>query len=694
MKRILLLSCAFVLAALSTLAPAQSQKPVQSHKPAPRPVHTFAVEGDHFTLDGKPFKVLSGELHYARIPREYWHARLKMARAMGLNTIATYVFWDLHEPRPGVYDFSSQNDLAAFIRAAQEEGLYVILRAGPYICGEWDLGGLPPWLLADPNSAAALRSDSPAFLSPVSSWIKRLNQEVGGLQIGKGGPIIVTQVENEYGGFGSDHVYMQHMVDLFRAAGFNDSLLDTVDGFNDLAKGAVPGIFAGVNFGIGNHQKGMDAAAAFRPDQPIFVTEYWPGWFDSWGHPHQTRPTPPQLEDVDYILAHGAGLNLYMFHGGTSFGFMSGADMSRGNYLPDTTSYDYGAPLDESGRPTPKFFELRKIFAKYSPCGDESCLPPVPASAPIITIPPVALNESTPLWANLPPKPIRSANPLTMEAIGQSYGYILYRAHLPAAVAGDLVLTELHDYAQVYLDGKLAGTLDRRLKQSALAITTTAPAVLDIFVEAAAHINYSKAMRTDQKGITQSVTLAGIPVTGWEIYSLPMTTSPIATSRELQPTTEEIKDSLYANLPLTASSVGKVSLDHCGFAYGSVCGAPSVSVSLPPSIPEKDSLPTFFRANFNLTATGDTFLDVRALGKGMVWINGHALGRFWNVGPQDTLYVPGPWLKVGANEIVIFDLKPPFKFLPPFGLIPQVSGLDHPILDAPVADQSGNRKQE
>jgi beta-galactosidase len=265
------------------------------------------VEGDHFLLDGKPFKVLSGELHYARIPRDYWHARLKMAKAMGLNTIATYVFWNLHEPSPGVYDFSGQNDLRAFIQVAQEEGLYVILRAGPYVCAEWELGGLPSWLLKDPASAAALRSDSPLFLEPTARWIKRLNQEVGSLQIGNGGPILITQVENEYGGFGSDHGYMQKMAAIFKDAGFTKSMLDTVDGFNDLAKGEVPGIFAGVNFGIGNHQKGMDAAAKFRPGQPIFVTEYWPGWFDSWGHPHQTRPTAPQLEDLDYILSHGAG---------------------------------------------------------------------------------------------------------------------------------------------------------------------------------------------------------------------------------------------------------------------------------------------------------------------------------------------------------------------------------------------------
>jgi beta-galactosidase len=630
---------------IQTLAFLLTALPLALHA-QPRQAHTFAVQGDHFALDGKPFKVISGELHYARIPREYWHARLKMARAMGLNTIATYVFWDLHEPRPGVYDFAGQNDLAAFIKAAQEEDLYVILRVGPYVCAEWDLGGLPPWLLADPASAAALRSDAPAFLTPVTRWIKRLNQEVGGMQIGHGGPILITQVENEYGGFGSDHVYMQKMATIFKQAGFTASMLDTVDGFHDLAKGEVPGIFAGTNFGIGNHQKGMDAAAAFRPGQPIFVTEYWPGWFDSWGHPHQTRPTPPQLEDVDYILAHGS-LNLYMFHGGTSFAFNSGADMSKGNYLPDTTSYDYGAPLDESGRPTPKFFEFRKIMAKYSPCGDESCLPAVPVVAPPIAIPAIALSQSTPLWADLP-APVTSPTPKTMESLGQGHGYLLYRTQLPAAVSGDLVLTELHDYAQVYLDGKLVGTLDRRAKQSTLPIVATGSERLDILVEATAHVNYGKTIRTDLKGITQSVTLAGAPLTGWQMYSLPMATVP----------------------------------------QNSVILSAAKNPRILPGAPQDLGAPTIRYATFTLAATGDTFLDTRALGKGIVWINGHNLGRFWSVGPQDTLYVPGPWLRTGTNEIVVFDL------MPPAGKTPQVTGLPEPILNAHVADQSGNRKQD
>jgi beta-galactosidase len=636
----------------------------QSPAEGTSPSHGLVIDGDHFTLDGKPFKVLSGELHYARIPPEYWRARLKMARAMGLNTIATYVFWNLHEPQPGVYDFSGQNDLAAFIKAAQEEGLYVILRAGPYVCAEWELGGLPSWLLKDPASAAALRSDSPLFLEPTARWIKRLNQEVGGLQIGHGGPILITQVENEYGSFGNDHKYMADMRDIFVKAGFTASMLDTVDGPPEMPNGSLPGIFAGVNFGIGSHKNGMDTAAAFRPGQPVFVTEYWPGWFDSWGHPHQTRPTAPQLEDVDYILSHGAGINLYMFHGGTSFGFMSGADMNKGNYLPDTTSYDYGAPLDESGRPTPKYFELRKIFAKYSACGSEACLPEVPKVEPAIAIPTINLapNFLSVLWTNVP-APIASPSPLTMEAVGQNFGYILYRTQLRAAVSGNLTLTELHDYAQIYLDGELAGTLDRRNKQSTLPITTKGAASLDILVENTARVNYSKAIRGEEKGITKAVTLDGQALSGWQIFSLPMEKLPGVDWNPLDP------NSTVCHSVLPGQVIDQA-VRHKEFMSG--CS---------------HSGPRFSRGTFALTATGDTFLDTSALGKGVVWINGHNLGRFWNVGPQATLYVPGPWLKQGQNEIVVFDMNPS-------GVSPTVSGLDHPILDAPVTDQSGNRKQE
>ena len=617
----ILLACLLVLCSLPLCA--------QTGVPAK---HVFTTQGDHFTLDGKPFKVLSGELHYERIPRAYWHARLKMAKAMGLNTIATYVFWNVHEPTPGHYNFAGNSDVAAFIRAAHEEGLYVILRTGPYSCAEWDLGGLPAWLLKNPASAAALRSNDPAFMVPAERWIDRLAKELTPLQIGRGGPILMTQVENEYGNYGSDHAYIEHLRQIFLKAGFTDSLLYTADNWRNIPNGSIPGLYAATNFGMGNHKGGMDALEKVRPGAPLFVSEYWPGWFDSWGHPHETRPIAPQIEDLDYILKRGAGINIYMFHGGTSFGFMSGSSLINGHFLPDVTSYDYDAPLDEAGHPTPKFLAYRKVLAQYSSCGNESCLPPIPAAPPVITLPQINLTESASLWKNLP-TPIASELPQPMERFGQSYGYILYRKQLPAAVSGDLVIDEVHDYAQVYLDGKLAGTLDRRNSQSStLPIVTTGPARLDILVANDGRINSTRRMRGESKGITKSVTFAGNPLTHWQVYPLPMTTRPAA----------------YGHQPTTG--------------------------------------PAFFRASFTVAKTGDVFLDIRNLGKGALWINGHAIGRFWNVGPQQTLYVPGPWLHKGSNQIVAFDLAPQSER-------PHVAGLSQPILNGPVADQS-TKKQE
>jgi beta-galactosidase len=599
--------------------------------------HTFATEGDHLTLDGKPFKVISGELHYARIPREYWPARLRMAHAMGLNTIATYVFWNVHEPTPGHFDFTGNNDLATFIREAQQEGLYVILRAGPYSCAEWDLGGLPAWLLADPKSAAALRSNDPAFMVPAERWLNRLAQEVTPLQVGRGGPILMTQVENEYGNYGSDHTYMQHLKHIFLKSGFTDSLLYSADNWRNIPNGSIPGLYAATNFGINNHQGGMDALEKVRPNQPLFVSEYWPGWFDSWGRPHSTRPIPPQLIDVDYILKRGTGINIYMVEGGTSFGFMSGASLIDNHFLPDVTSYDYDAPIDEAGHTTPKYLAYRKVLATFSPCGNESCLPPIPDPPPVITIPQITLNESTSLWDNLP-APTPSPQPQPMERLGQSFGYILYRTQLPAPVTGDLAIDAVHDFAQVYIDGKLTATIDRRNpnhleKPNTVPLTTTAPARLDILVAEDGRINSTKQMRGESKGITQSVTLAGQTLNNWQIFTIPLTTFPT-----------HFSTNNHANSPL------------------------------------------FRHAYFNLSRTGDTFLDIRNLGKGALWINGHPIGRFWNVGPQQTLFVPGPWLRKGRNEILLIDLIPTTT-------PPHVAGLVQPILDGPVLDPTKGKQE-
>ncbi|ADV82519.1 glycoside hydrolase family 35 protein [Terriglobus saanensis] len=588
--------------------------------PAGSVTHTFRVAGDHFELNGEPVQLLSGEMHYARIPREYWRARLQMAKAMGLNTVATYIFWNVHEPKPGVYDFSGNHDVAAFVKMAQEEGLNVILRAGPYACAEWEFGGYPSWLMKDPKMGSALRSNDEVYMAPVERWIKRLGQEMVPLLISNGGPIVAVQVENEYGDFGGDKKYLAHMLEIFQNAGFKDSFLYTVDPSKALVNGSLEGLPSGVNFGVGNAERGLTALAHLRPGQPLFASEYWPGWFDHWGHPHETRPIPPQLKDIAYTLDHKSSINIYMFHGGTSFGFMSGASWTGGEYLPDVTSYDYDAPLDEAGHPTPKFYAYRDLMAKYV----KTPLPLVPAVPEVIAVPEFTVGRASSLWDHLP-VPVKSEKPLTMEAMDQSYGYALYRKQLSEPVKGELVLDAVHDYALVYLNGKLIGSIDRRLKQDRITLATDKPARLDILVENSGRINSTKMMRGETKGITRGVTLAGRPLTSWEDYSLPM---------------------LDAGTMKASSTKRQVSGPH--FSFGS----------------------------FKVAKVGDTFLDVRALGKGALWINGHAMGRFWNVGPQETLFVPGPWLKRGRNDVVVFDL---------FDTTAQKSklaGLTKPILDA------------
>ncbi len=599
---------------------------------ATAPAGTFTAEGDHFLLNGKPHQVIAGEMHYARIPQEYWQHRIQMAKAMGLNTIATYVFWNVHEPRPGEYVFSGQYDLAAFIRAIQAEGLHVLLRAGPYSCAEWEFGGFPAWLLKDPENGKTLRTNDPGFMVPAERWLKRLAQETAPLLIANGGPILAVQVENEYGNFSNDKKYMQHMLEIFQATGWKDALLYTVDPSKALANGCIDGILSGVNFGTGNAEHGLAAEAALRPGGPLFATEYWPGWFDLFGHPHETRPVAPQLKDIEYVLSHGASINIYMFHGGTSFGMMAGASASTGNYRGNVTSYDYDAPLDEAGHTTPKFFAYRDLILKYS----KQPVLPVPKVPEVVAIPQFELSIASPLWDNLS-EPVVSAKALTMEQLDQAYGYILYRTQLPAPVDGPLVIGAVHDYAQIYLDGVLSGTLDRHYNQTTLTVTSSKAATLDILVENTGRLNSTKNMRNEWKGI-QSATLSGTPISNWEIYTLPLHSASFLQRRPIP--------------------------NHVEGAH-------------------------FSTALFDLERTGDAFLDISKLGKGVIWINGHALGRFWNIGPQVTLYVPGPWLKKGRNDVVVFDMFPVEK---PQTLI----GRMKPILDGPTptyADDPERKKK-
>jgi beta-galactosidase len=541
--------------------------PTTAQAPASMP-HSFRVEGGKFLLDGKPFRIISGEMHYPRIPRAYWRARLRMAKAMGLNTITTYVFWNVHETRPGVYDFSGQNDIAEFIREAQSEGLYVILRPGPYVCAEWEWGGYPAWLLKDHD--IVVRSSDPKFMEPVGRWFQRLGKELAPLQIGNGGPIIAVQVENEYGSFGKDHAYMEQIHHGLIDAGFTKALLYTADGADEVPDGALPELPAVINFGTGGAKSEFAKLHKVRPDGPFMNGEYWAGWFDHWGEKHHTTDGQKQADELKWMLEQGYSVSIYMFHGGTSFGWMNGANSNGKNYEPDTTSYDYDAPLDESGRPTPKYFQFRKVIAKAA-----GITPPaVPSVEPPIAIPAVKFEQSASLWQTLP-KPVASKQLLSMEDLDQAYGYILYRTVIATPIQGELALDELHDYAQIFANGKLLGTLDRRLGQSHLTVDLNAASTrLDILVENTGRVNFTTVIRGERKGITNTVTLAGKPLTDWQIYSLPMTAP-----------------------------------DKLAFRTAACTGA------------------CFYRGTLQIDRGADTFLDTSKFTKGFVWINGHALGR-------------------------------------------------------------------
>jgi beta-galactosidase len=594
---------------------------VLSMAPAQQPassLQTFAAEDGQFLLNGKPFRIISGEMHYARIPRAYWRDRFRMAKAMGLNAVTTYVFWNVHEPRPGVYDFSSNLDVAEFLREAQQEGLYVILRPGPYACAEWEFGGFPAWLLKDHSTV--VRSRDPKFLEPAKRWIDRLGQELAPLQIGNGGPVILVQVENEYGSFGEDHAYMQAIHKMFVDAGFTKSQLYTADGADEVPAGSLPDLPVAINFGgneAGTAQAEFAKLKKLRPNGPFFNSEFWDGWFDHWGGKHGVTNAATEAGNLDWMLRQGYSVSLYMFHGGTSFGWMNGANSDKSTYEPDVTSYDYDAPLDESGRPTPKYFTFRDTIAKAT-----GITPlPLPAVVPAAKIPEFHFQEAVSLWKVLP-APVDSEQVQGMEDLDQAYGYILYSKQLEGPAEGDLVLDDLHDYAVVFLDGKLVGSLDRRLKQNQLFLKVPAPtARLDILVENSGRINFSVALRQERKGITKQVTFAGKPLLGWDIYPLPMTDT--------------------SKLPFTdAACTG----------------------------------PCFYRATFHVDAPADTFLDTSSFSKGAVFLNGQPLGRIWSIGPQKALYVPAPWLHSGVNEVIVFDLDGRAS--------PILLGRDQPILDA------------
>ena len=593
-------------------------QPIAANKSA----HTFGWKGENFLLDGKPFQIISGDMHYARVPREYWRDRMRKMKAMGLNTLTTYVFWNLHEPKPGQFDFTGNLDIAAYVRTAREEGLWVIVRPGPYICSEWEFGGFPAWLLATPDMQ--VRNGDPRFLKAAANYMKQVGQQLAPLQITRGGNIIMTQIENEYGSFGSDKDYLKAVRKMILDAGFDVTLFTSDGDANKLAEGTLPDELSVINFGANDSpEKKFAVFDKFRQNVLRMCGEYWIGWFDDWGAKHHSVTPEKAAAGLEWMLSRNISVNLYMVHGGTSFGFMSGANKSK-VYQPDISGYDYDSPIDEAGRPTAKFYALRDVIKKHLPAG--TVLPELPAPLPMIEIPRFELKESAGIF-NALGQPVRAERPQTMEAVGQNYGFILYRKRLDRAAKGTLEITEARDYAVISQGGKNLGTMDRRLNQNSIEVELNADAPLDILVENMGRVNYGQNMVTDRKGITEKVTLGGEELKNWEIYSLPL-------------------DDL-SKLKFSAQS---------------------------------KTIPAFYRGSFKLNSVGDTYFDLRGWGKGVVWVNGHNLGRFWRIGPQQSLFVPANWLKKGRNEIVVLDLES--------GGMRSVQGIKELIFETPNSGQN------
>ena len=563
-------------------------------------VRDFRLGEEDFLLNGKPFRIMAGEIHFQRIPREYWADRLMKVKAAGLNTVGTYVFWNALEPEPGKWDLGGRNDLAAFVRTAQRLGLWVLVRPGPYACAEWDFGGLPAWLLRTPD--IKVRCSDPRYLAACESYVLKLGEVLRDLQVHRGGPVLMVQVENEYGSFGNDRDYMLALEAYWRKAGIEVPLY-TADGATPymLEAGSLPG--AAIGLDPGTNDGHFAEAARLERGVPVFCSELYPGWLTHWGEPWARVGTEEVLRDLRWLLDNGKSFSFYMFHGGTNFGFSAGANFGD-RYQPDVTSYDYDAPLDEAGRPTPKYRAIRDLLARHQPRG--TALPDLPAPLPAITVPAFDLDECASLFDNLPPA-VRSPQPGPMESYGQNHGFILYRTRLLGHRGGKLAATDLHDYGSVYVDGRFAGTIDRTKNETGLEIPKGEPAneTLDILVEALGRINFGPRL-IDRKGITDRVTLNAMTLMGWDVHPLPM-------------------DEEYLGL----------------LRFG----------RRPASRPAN-----FFRGRFELQRTGDTYLDMSGWKKGVVWVNGHNLGRYWEIGPQKRLFCPAPFLKEGANEIVVFDL--------------------------------------
>ena len=581
--------------ALPELAPgkgARGMEPIADGQP-----HHFTLSNQNFLLDGKSFQIRSGEMHPIRIPAEYWLHRIRMAKAMGLNTIAVYIMWNAFEQAPGVFDLKSgSRDFARFIRLCQQEGMWVYLRPGPYVCAEWDFGGLPPYLLRDPNSHVRHKDDA-NYMAGVRRYLDAVAPLIKPLLVSEGGPILMVQVENEYASFGNDLDYLKLLQSMWRERGI-EGPFSISDGLGQIQKqhtylpGAALGLDGDTDFATAQQIAG---------EAPVWIGEGYPGWLTHWGD--------PKLQSADYagtlneLLEQKRSFNLYVVHGGTNFGFgaVANANKDYGNFEPVITSYDYGAPINERGEATADFHRFRELIAKHV----TRKIPDIPAAPPAIMFDAVLPAPYASIWENLG-KPRQVSHPQPNEILlAQDHGMVLYRKRLDGG--GELHIDGVRDYATVFSEGRYLDTLSRVHKPGVREVShIDVPAgELDVLIDSFGHIGFGQAM-ADRKGIVGEVRLGDAVLRDWTVYGLPLDDTFVGALRPLaQPSTR-------------------------------------------PGL--------FFKATLQLHEPGDTYIDMSAWDKGYVWVKGHLLGRYWHIGPQQRLYCPATWLRQGANEILVFDM--------------------------------------
>lgn len=663
--------------------PPATARPAADRSHAAATSTRFAIGDDAFLLDGQPFQVISGALHYFRVHPDQWADRLRKARLMGLNTIETYVAWNAHAPRRGEFRTDGGLDLGRFLDLVAAEGLHAIVRPGPYICAEWDGGGLPGWLFDSPD--VGIRRSEPRWLEAVDEFLASVYEIVVPRQVDEGGPVVLVQIENEYGAYGDDADYLRHLVDLTRASGVTVPLT-TVDQPTDemLSRGTLPELHTTGSFGSRSAER-LATLRRHQPTGPLMCSEFWLGWFDHWGEHHHTTPVADAAAELDALLSAGASVNLYMLHGGTNFGFTNGAN-HKGTYHSHVTSYDYDAPLDEAGWPTDKWFAFREVIARHAPVPDE--LPERRRPAPTSV---TSFDLAVPLadlvgdegggdglgggrWTRTDGLP-------TLDDLGSYRGFGLHRTALPAGDgARVLSFAGVRDRAVVSVDGVRVGVLQR--DQHERALTVPAGAVLEVLVEDQGRVNYGVHLG-EAKGLLGPVLLDGVELTGWSSLALgpdeldvavanlsalargaaggsadaAATAAPEARDGDAPDATDgpDAGDGGGTDAPEARDGGGTDGPEARDGGATDAPDAPRASGSTRPGTVERLSGPVLAHATVHVDEPADLYLDTRSWGKGVAWVNGFCLGRYWTRGPQHTLYVPGEQLRAGANDVVVLE---------------------------------------